>query len=43
MRTLKLAPDEYALTDVAQGRVSRIDVKKNAEGELVERLMFLNR
>ncbi len=43
MRSLKLAPDEYALTDVAQGRVSRIDVKKNAEGELAERLMFLNR
>lgn len=43
MRTLKLAPDEFALTDVAQGRVSRIDVKKTAEGELYGRLMFLNR
>lgn len=43
MRTLRLAPDQYALTDVAQGRVTRIDVNKTAEGELVERLMFLNR
>jgi alpha-ribazole phosphatase len=43
MRTLKLAPDQYALADVAQGRVTRIDVKKTAEGELSERLMFLNR
>ena len=43
MRTLKLAPDQYALADVAQGRVTRIDIKKSAEGELFERLMFLNR
>lgn len=43
MRTLKLAPDQYASTDVAQGRVTRIDVNQTAEGELFERLMFLNR
>lgn len=43
MRTLKLAPDQYASLDVAQGRVTRIDVNKTAEGALTERLMFLNR
>jgi alpha-ribazole phosphatase len=43
MRALKLAPDAYALADVAQGRVSRIDAKQTAQGEWFERLMFLNR
>jgi len=43
MRILKLAPDQYASLDVAQGRVTRIDVNKTAEGALTERLMFLNR
>ena len=43
MRALKQAPDEYALTDVAQGRVSRIDVRRRDDGDLYERLMFLNR
>ena len=43
MRALHLAPDQYALADVAQGRVSRIDARKTAQGELFERLMFLNR
>ena len=43
MRALKQAPDEFALTDVAQGRVSRIDVRRRDGGELHERLMFLNR
>ena len=43
MRALRLAPDQYALADVAQGRVSRIDARKTAAGELFERLMFLNR
>ncbi len=43
MRTLKLAPDQYALADIAQGRVTRIDVNRTAEGKVFERLMFLNR
>ena len=43
MRTLKLAPHQYALADIAQGRVSRIDARKTADGELSERLMYLNR
>lgn len=43
MRALKLAPDQYALADVAQGRVSRSDARKIAEDALFERLMFLNR
>lgn len=43
MRALKLAPDQYALADIAQGRVSRIDVKRSDAGELYERLMYLNR
>ncbi len=43
LRALRLAPHQYSLADVAQGRVSRIDARKTAEGELFERLMFLNR
>ena len=43
MRALKQAPDEFALTDMAQGRVSRIDVRRGDGGDLHERLMFLNR
>jgi len=43
MRTLNLAPRQYACTDVAQGRVTRIDVNRSDAGELYERLMFLNR
>lgn len=43
MRALKMSPDAYALADVAQGRVSRIDVTRRDDGEWFERLMFLNR
>lgn len=43
LRTLGMAPAQYALADVAQGRVTRIDVKKTTEGQWFERLMFLNR
>ncbi|MFN0162501.1 MAG: histidine phosphatase family protein [Burkholderiales bacterium] len=43
MRALRMSPDAFALTDVAQGRVSRVDVTRRADGELRERLMFLNR
>ena len=43
LRTLGLAPSQYGLADVAQGRVTRIDVSKTADGGYVERLMFLNR
>jgi alpha-ribazole phosphatase len=43
MRALKLAPDQFAAFDMAQGRVARLDVNKTPEGELYEKLMFLNR
>ena len=43
MRALKLKPDQFASADVAQGRVTRIDVGRTAAGEVFERLMFLNR
>lgn len=43
LRTLGMAPAQYGLADVAQGRVSRIDAKKTADGQWFERLMFLNR
>jgi alpha-ribazole phosphatase len=43
MRALKLAPHQYASADIAQGRVTRIDVSRTAAGERIERLMFLNR
>lgn len=43
MQALKLAPAQYACADIAQGRVTRIDVNRGAAGEITERLMFLNR
>ena len=43
MRALKLAPAQFAATDVAQGRVTRIDVTRTGQEEWFERLMFLNR
>jgi alpha-ribazole phosphatase len=43
MRALKLAPDQFAAFDLAQGRVARLDVNKDLEGALYEKLMFLNR
>jgi alpha-ribazole phosphatase len=43
LRTLNLPPEQYALADIAQGRVTRIDVNRGAVGVRFERLMFLNR
>ena len=43
MRALKLAPAQFSAFDVAQGRVSRLDVTRDANGALFERLVYLNR
>ena len=43
MRALKLAPDQFAAFDFAQGRIARLDVNMGADGALYEKLMFLNR
>jgi alpha-ribazole phosphatase len=43
LRTLNLAPARYGSADIAQGRVSRVDVRRADDGQLYERLMFLNR
>ena len=43
MQALKLELAQYACADIAQGRVTCIEVSRNAAGEPVERLMFLNR
>ena len=43
MRVLGLAPQQFARTDVAQGRVSRVDVRRGSDGAWVERMMFMNR
>ncbi|MBL8383157.1 MAG: histidine phosphatase family protein [Burkholderiales bacterium] len=43
LRALRLAPADYMQADVAQGRVSCIDVRQTGAGAVRERLLFLNR
>lgn len=43
LRALGLPPGRYGQADLAQGRVTRIDLSRGGDGSLVERLMFLNR
>ncbi|HEY4370330.1 MAG TPA: histidine phosphatase family protein [Burkholderiales bacterium] len=43
MQALKLPPLQYGAFDLAQGHVSRIDVRVDAAGALAEKLVFLNR
>ena len=42
MRALGLAITQYARADVAQGRVSCVDVRRGGDGAWAERLMFMN-
>lgn len=43
MQALKLLPPQYGAFDLAQGQVSRIDLRVDASGALTEKLVFLNR
>jgi alpha-ribazole phosphatase len=43
LRALKMGPGDFGLIDIAQGRVTRLDVKRTAEGEWFERVMSVNR
>lgn len=43
LRALKLAPGDYMQADVAQGRVSCLEVRQTRAGSVRERLLFLNR
>lgn len=43
MQAMRLAPAQYAAFDLAQGRVSRLDVNRGPDGAPYEKVMFLNR
>jgi alpha-ribazole phosphatase len=43
MQAMRLAPEQYAAFDLAQGRVSRLDLHRGKDGSPYEKVMFLNR
>ncbi len=43
MQALKLEPRQFGAFELSQGRVSRLDARLDEAGELMEKLVFLNR